>query len=142
MENRFENNKYRIQYFPKEDIVEFYMKDQEVDANDIIEMHSHVLGFVKGKKYCTIFMAESFFSLGSDARAEGAKPIYSELLIVQAFIVRNLAQRLLGNFVMRFLPRPKQTRLFTNSDEAREWIKEQIEKNNKGKGTKALAFTA
>ncbi len=142
-ENRFENHKYIIQYFPEESIVQFYMKDQEIEAKDVIEMHQVVLGFVKGKKHGNIFKAQSFFSLGADARAEGAKPIYSELLIAQAFIVKNLAQRLMGNFVMRFLPRPRQTRLFTNEVEARQWILEKIKDyNTKAKGSKVHTFSA
>ncbi|HXB41051.1 MAG TPA: hypothetical protein VNZ49_10950 [Bacteroidia bacterium] len=144
MENRFENDKYIIRYFPTDDIVEFFMKDQEIEAKDVIEMHDIVLGFVKGKKYGTIFTAQSFFSLSADARAEGAKPEYCEFLIAQAFIVRNLAQRLLGNFVVRFLPRPKQAKLFTDYQEARKWILEKIEnhKKNKGMGIQPLVFNA
>jgi hypothetical protein len=144
MENKFENEKYTIRYFPDESIVEFFMKDQEIEAKDVIEMHDIVLDFVKGRKYGTIFSAQSFFSLSSGARSEGAKPKYSELVIAQAFIVKNLAQRLLGNFVVRFLPRPKQAKLFTDYQEARKWILAKIENNkkNKGAGTESFAFSA
>ncbi|MGZ3867098.1 MAG: DUF7793 family protein [Bacteroidia bacterium] len=120
--NTFENNKYKIAWLPELKTVEFYMKDQELDRDDVMEMHKHTLEITKGEKYANIFSAQDFFSISTEGREEGAKPYYSENLIVQALVVKNLAQRLLGNFVMKFNNPKKETRLFSSVEEARKWV--------------------
>jgi len=126
MGNKFENDKFSIEYFPEESLVDFSMKDQEIDVSDIILMHEIVLGFAKGNKYGTVFSAQSFFSISAEARKEGGQPKYNEFVIVQGFVVHNLAQRLLGNFIMKFHSGRKQIRLFSNHQEARKWVKGRI----------------
>lgn len=122
MENRFENAKFGINYFPTESIVEFYMKAEEIDVNDVKEMHAVCLAMTKGNKYANIFSAEDFFSITGEARAEGSKPVYSEYLIAQALVVKNMAQRLLGNFVMRVNKPVRPTKMFANKEDARVWV--------------------
>jgi hypothetical protein len=120
--NRFENSKYIVEYFPGESTVEFLMKDKEIDAQDVIEMHKVVLSFTQMRPYATLFKAMDFFSLTTEARVEGSKKHYSAFVLVQAFVVKNLAQRLIGNFIMKFNTPVKESRLFANAEDARDWI--------------------
>ncbi|MGZ3864260.1 MAG: DUF7793 family protein [Bacteroidia bacterium] len=142
MDNIFENKKYKIIWHPDERYVEFYMKGEELDREDVIEMHKQTLLMTKGEKCANIFSAQDFFSISSEGREEGAKPYYLENLIVQAFVVKNLAQRLLGNFVMKFNQPAKETRMFTSVEEARKWVlvkvKEYEEKKKKNKDLLAV----
>lgn len=141
MGNTFENSKYRIVWFQKEKYVEFYMKDQEIDVEDVVEMHKQTQLLTKGEKYASIFSAQDFFSLSAEARAEGSKPQYSDPVIVQAFIVKNLAQKLLGNFVMKFNSPNRETRMFSSKEEARKWVLVKIkEYENKKKSKGALTI--
>src|ERR1035437_9671833 len=126
MENTFENNKFKIIYFPLEKIVEFYMKDIEIEKADIIEMHTITLLMTNGAKCANIFSAEDFFSISGEARAEGSKPFYSKDLIAQALVVKNMAQRLIGNFIMKFNKPVRETRMFAERKEAKRWIQGKI----------------
>ncbi len=126
MENIFENNKFKIVYFPKEKLVEFYMKDIEIEKADIIEMHVETLRITKGAKYASIFSAQDFFSITGEARAEGSKPFYSQNLIAQGLVVKNLAQRLIGTFIMKFNRPIRDTKMFPNSKEAKTWVEAKI----------------
>ena len=126
MENRFENNKYKIDWFPKEKIVEFYMKDLEIEAEDVAEMHRQTLLLTKGMPYANIFSAQDFFSISGEARTEGAKPHYSENLIAQALVVKNLAQRLIGNFVMKLNKPIRDTKMFSTREEGKAWVLKKI----------------
>lgn len=131
MENRFENDKYTIEYFPEEQTVEFLMKDLELEKQDIIEMHRATLAMTKTRNYATLFRAMDFFSITSDARAEGSKRHYSAFVIVQAFVVKNLAQRLIGNFIMRFNTPVRETKLFSNYEDAKEWLQFKLKEKEK-----------
>lgn len=140
VENTFENNKYKISWFPDLKYVEFYMKDKEIDIDDVKEMHKQTLLLTKGEKYANIFSAEDFFSISSEARSEGSKPEYAQYLIAQALVVKNLAQRLIGNFVMKFNSPLRETRMFSNIEDARKWVLTKIkEHESKGSGSGTLA---
>ena len=140
MENKFENTKYRIIYFPEEKVVEFYMKDLEIEKEDIIEMHTETLHITNGTKYASIFSAQDFFSISGEARTEGSKPYYSENLIAQALVVKNLAQRLIGNFIMKINKPVRDTRMFSNHADAKIWVLVKIKEHetSKKKNTDAV----
>lgn len=125
---RFENAKFIIDYFPSEKIVEFLIKDQELEKEDIIEMHREVLRMTQTDTYATLFSAMDFFSITPEARKEGSKRHYSAFVIVQAFVVKNMAQRLFANFIMKLNTPVRETRLFSSYDEARAWLKKRIER--------------
>ena len=98
------------------------MKDIEIGKEDIIEMHNVTLILTDGEKYANVFSAEDFFSISTEARTEGSKPYYSKNLIAQALVVKNLAQRLVGNFIMRINKPVRDTKMFSNKADARVWI--------------------
>ncbi len=126
MENIFENSKYKIVYTHDKKLVEFYMKDIEIEKLDIIEMHTETLRLTDGKKYVSVFSAKDFFSITGEARAEGAKPHYSKNLIAQALVVKNLAQRLIGNFIMKINKPASETKMFAEHEEAKLWVSTKV----------------
>lgn len=133
MENIFENNKYRIAWFPQEKIMEFYMKDIEIEKEDIIEMHRQALLLARGSKYANVFSAKDFFSITNEARNEGSKPIYSKDLIAQALVVKNLAQRLIGTFIMKFNKPVRETKMFPEFADARIWAAAKVKEYERAK---------
>ena len=133
MGNIFENNKYRIIYYRSEKVVEFYMKNLEIGKEDIIEMHKITLILTEGEQYASIFSAEDFFSITTEARTEGSKPYYSQNLIAQALVVKNLAQRLIGNFIMRINKPVRDTKMFAGKAEAKVWVLAKIKEHEAAK---------
>jgi hypothetical protein len=138
VESTFENNKYKIVWFPEERIVEFYMKDIEIEKQDIIEMHAETLKMTGGLKYASIFAAQDFFSITGEARNEGSKPLYSKDLIVQALVVKNLAQRLIGNFIMKFNKPVRETKMFATHEEGKLWVLSKIKEIEENTSKKKL----
>lgn len=126
MERRFENHKYIVEYFPERKTVEFYMKDQEIEKEDIAAMHAVTLAMTSTAHYATLFSAMDFFSITAEARAEGQKRHYSAFVTVQAFVVKNLAQRLIGNFIMKFNTPVRESKLFSNYADAKAWLEVKI----------------
>jgi len=137
VENTFENNKYEIAYSKEDKLVEFYMKDIEIEKPDIVEMHIETLRLTNGAKYASIFSAKDFFSITGEARTEGSKPYYSENLIAQALVVKNLAQRLIGNFIMKFNKPIRDTKMFPERKEAKIWIQAKVKEYEAAEKNKA-----
>jgi len=137
VEKTFENTKFKIIYFPEEKIVEFYMKDIEIEKTDIVEMHAVTLLMTDGAKYANIFSAQDFFSISNEARSEGSKHYYSKDLIAQALVVKNLAQRIIGNFIMKFNKPVRETRMFSNRKDAKLWVQGRIKVYEVAKKNKA-----
>jgi hypothetical protein len=122
MERKFENNRFSIEYFPFEKRVDFFIKNEEISKEDVIEMHIQTLQLTKGAEHTNLFRAQEFFSINAEARAEGEKPHYADGLIAQAFVVKNLAQRLIGNFIIKVNKPARLTRMFTDYEEATRWL--------------------
>lgn len=123
---RFENERFIIEYLPSEKIVEFLIKDKEIEKADIILMHRETLRLTQTESYATLFSAMDFFSISAGARNEGSKRHYSAFVIAQAFVVKNMAQRLFANFIMKLNRPVRETRLFNSREEARAWLKKKI----------------
>lgn len=123
---RFENDKFIIGYFPHEKIVEFLIKDKELDKADIIDMHRETIRLTQTENYATLFSAMDFFSITAEARTEGSKRHYSAFVIAQAFVVKNMAQRLFANFFMKFNRQLRETRLFNSYGEAHAWLRKKV----------------
>jgi len=141
MANRFENDKYIIEYYPVESTVEFMMKNLEIEKKDIVEMHKVVLGFTQTRNYATLFRAMDFFSIASEARIEGSKRHYSAFVSVQAFVVKNMAQKLIGTFIMKFNTPVRETKLCSTYEEARTWIKSKVGVDEKGDQIKSKGLS-
>lgn len=125
-ELRFENDKFAIEYHPAQKIVEFLIKEQELEKADIIKMHNETLRLTQTESYATLFSAMDFFSISAEARNEGSKRHYSAFVIAQAFVVKNMAQRLFANFIMTLNRPGRETRLFNSREEARAWLKQKV----------------
>lgn len=139
MGNLFENEKFRLEYFPLEGIIDFFIKNKEIDRADVIKMHQEVMLLTGKKKHCNLFRATDFLNVSSEARKEGEKEEYTEGLVAQAFVATNLAQKLIGNFIMRFNKPKVNTRMFSTDVEAKEWLANKMKAfENKRTSTKDL----
>ncbi len=136
MKNHFENHKFIVEYFPERKTVEFFMKDEEIEKEDIVAMHAVTLAMTQTAHYATLFRAMDFFSITAEARAEGQKRHYSAFVTLQAFVVKNLAQRLIGNFIMKFNTPLRESKLFSNYEEARAWLEVKIPEFEAGEKAK------
>lgn len=76
-----------------------------------------------GKKCLVLKIAGKYTSAEKDAREYTASQEGSKYSLAEAVVLFSLAQRILGNFYLKF-ERPKApTALFTNKDSAVKWLK-------------------
>lgn len=61
-------------------------------------------------------------SISKDGREYAASEESTKYSVAEAYVIRNVAQRIVGNFYIRMDKPPVPTRLFTSKDEAEKWL--------------------
>jgi len=75
-----------------------------------------------GKKFLLLFIAGTDSSVNTEARYYASSPEANRFTIASAFVVRNIAQKLLGNAYVTFNKPVTPTRIFTSETDAEEWL--------------------
>ncbi|MDQ3048088.1 MAG: hypothetical protein M3R27_11105 [Bacteroidota bacterium] len=105
-------------------ILQIYMKPgitiKLEDAKAVVKVFED-LG--KGKKYPLLFIAGSFTLASTDARNYASGHDANIYTIASAFVVNNIAQKLMGNAYISFNKPPTPTKIFTSETEAVKWLK-------------------
>lgn len=75
-----------------------------------------------GKKFRLLFIAGKETTVSTDARYYASGPEANKYTIASAFVVSNIAQKLLGNAYVTFNKPVTPTRIFTDEQEAVSWL--------------------
>jgi hypothetical protein len=124
--NTIEHKTVSISRF-SEDIIQYVLKDKSViELEDSKKMYEATLEMAAGKKYAALIDARAETILTSEAREWSADPALHNNLIAQAIIVTSLANRIVGNFIIKFHKPVAPTRLFSTREKAIEWLNEKV----------------
>lgn len=109
-----------------------------LEAPDAIAMHSAMLELSNHNMFCVLLIADTQFTITSEAREIIGSEEFSSMRIADAFVTNSLANKLTGNFFIKFNRPLSPTKLFTKEPEALEWLNENIVAyNNSNKGNKS-----
>ncbi len=75
-----------------------------------------------GEAFANLVEFGSLTNVTKEAREYAAQPESNELTIADAFILKSLSQRILGNFYLKMDKPVKPTKLFGDIESAREWL--------------------
>ncbi len=102
------------------------IEDAEIDIIDVDESFEATMQVTQGKKYAAFIDAAKSVHVTSEARAYGARKEFQLNLIAQAIFINSLANRIVGNFIIRFNKPYAPTKLFSDKQAALIWLREQI----------------
>ncbi|HWY33417.1 MAG TPA: hypothetical protein VNX68_02145 [Nitrosopumilaceae archaeon] len=111
-------------------------ENAHVDLPEAKENFDAVMKLVNEKPYMAIFDARTTVTVTKEAMEFGAKPEQCRLLIAHAIIINSLPNRILGNFIIKFHKPSAPTKLFSNIEPARTWLKEKLREKEKYAGKK------
>lgn len=116
----------------------------EIDLHHIEENITATQTITGGKKYITLLLTYPFGSITNQAQQQPLDRKQYQNMIALAIVIHSLAERIFGNFVLRFRNYPCPRRLFTTQEEAikwlnKEWDKSKRKNNFKGKNMSVLA---
>ncbi|MEO6883929.1 MAG: hypothetical protein ABI199_07880 [Bacteroidia bacterium] len=97
-----------------------------VDVAQVKEQHEAALMLTEGKKYAVLIDARATISASPEARAYGALPELYPNILAQAILVNSLANKLMGNFYIKFNKPPVPAQLFQTEKAAMDWLREKM----------------
>ena len=105
-------------------IVEIDFSDTlEIDVKEAKEMLAATGLLTEGKKVLVLNVAGSLTTATTAAREFAASVDASQFTLAEAYVVSNLAQKIVGNFYVNFHKPQVPTKIFTNAEEAVKWLK-------------------
>jgi len=115
--------KYRLQLIEPRIIRLNVIENIEMEQQDAKDMIADAVALAKGQDYAILFDANSNGTISFEAREEFAQ---SKKRIAAAIVTKSLANKLLGNFFVNFHKPKSPSRMFSEEQEALEWLREQI----------------
>jgi hypothetical protein len=95
----------------------------ELDVEDVKEMFAKRLEVIGENPYAIINISGKHSGITSEARKLAAEPQYALYRQAFAMVVNSLAQRIIGNFYIKFDSPPSPARVFNDEKAAFEWVK-------------------
>lgn len=99
----------------------------EVDIKAAYEMRAMLVEASSTPKYCVLLDGRNSFQITTEARAMLADKEFGSNRLAIAFYITSLADRLIGNFFIKFHKPNTPTRIFTDQSEATDWLEKQLE---------------
>jgi len=101
-------------------------ENAQIDVSQVKEQCEAALKLTKGEKYAVLVDARASLTATPEARSFGALPELYPNIIAQAILVTSLANKLMGNFYIKFNKPPVPAQLFKTEKGAMDWLREQI----------------
>lgn len=102
----------------------------EVDENDLLEAKRSNMEMAQGKRYAVLVAFGYLAEMQKGAREKAASSGFKDNTIALALLAKSLGQKITGNFYMKINEPAVKTRLFTDRQEAINWLREQLTHNN------------
>src|SRR3989344_3360742 len=121
----YSNSKYEITIL--EDYI-FKLKPfegVEIDLEDAREMRRVYLKFSEGRPFAILLDATQNFTPTDEARRLIASKEFTEKRFAAAFVTTTLANKIIGNFFIKFNKPASPTKLFNDEETALHWLREQ-----------------
>lgn len=105
-------------------ILRLELKDEvEIESSDIIALSEATTSMSEGIKYGLLVISGKYTTVTPEARKTAARQDLGINRIALAFVSNSLAQKLLVNFFISFNKPTTPTKLFTNQNDAKKWLK-------------------
>jgi hypothetical protein len=126
-----ECEKYTFKVDTENQFMEYIIKpDITLDAEDVIEARRIIKERYPYMKFYVLAQGAEFFTLTKEARVLGASKEYSDNMHAVAFCTGNASLLLIGNMYLKIDKPNAPTKIFSNVNVAKEWLREQMNSKN------------
>ena len=102
----------------------------EIDVEDTNDNLKATMEIAEGKFYAVLVDGRVQVSITKEGMANSVRPEFHKNLIANAILVNSLANRLVGNFIIKFHKPSSPTKLFSDYTAALEWLRESVKNRN------------
>lgn len=99
--------------------------NSEIDLQESKEMQQISWTISKGKPFVALIDARVNVEVSKESREWGSTAEAQKNMIAQAVLLNSIANKLIGNFIIKFHKPIAKTRLFSDENLALEWLREQ-----------------
>lgn len=107
------------------------LEGEEIEVEDMREVKKHNLIATQGKKYAVLIVTSDFVGVSKAARELLAGGEIATNTVAYAFLIKNFAQRIVGNYYLRVNKPKTPTKLFTDRLKAIKWLGQELSKSSK-----------
>ncbi len=100
-------------------------EDSEIDIEESKLMQKQSLAITEGKKFVALIDARAKVDVSKESREWGSTAEAQKNMLAQAIIVNSMANRIVGNFIIKFHKPIAKTALFSDEKHALIWLREQ-----------------
>ena len=101
------------------------LENSEIDIDESKLMQKQSLLMTEGKKFVALVDARAEIIVSKESREWGSTPEAQINMLAQAILVNSLANRIVGNFIIKFHKPSAKTALFKDEKSALAWLREQ-----------------
>jgi len=99
-----------------------FMGRKPIGREECIEVNGHIARFANFKEIPVLIMATEEVHFEAEAREESSSEAGMKHTMADGFVARNLAQKLMVNFYLKFNRPRKPSKAFTSEEEAVKWL--------------------
>lgn len=99
--------------------------NMEIDLDDAMENYEASMKLVGDRTYLSLVISAPYTTVTKEAREAMNDPKFYKNAVAQAIVVKSLANRLMGNFLIRIYKQYCPHRLFNSKEEAVKWLDHQ-----------------
>lgn len=103
-----------------------FLDEAEVEEEDAITIIQTASQTFVGERFVVLADIRQLKSISNEARQYFSGGDAENLHLALAILVENTATRLLANFFINFHKPTRPTRIFTDEEQAREWLKQYL----------------
>lgn len=107
------------------------LEDCHIDAEDIHAIKAENMRLMKDKLYGILVVSELGTTISAEARRLSASSDFQLNTVAKAILVRDLPQRIIGNFYLTFNKPAIRTKVFSDRDKAMEWLRSELKSTNR-----------
>lgn len=96
--------------------------DVEIDVNHVEADYEASKKITEGKKFLSLVLTSQDTSITSQAQKVSMQKEKYAMVVAQAVVIHSLAQRILGNFMIKFIKYPVPCQLFGSKEKAAKWL--------------------
>jgi hypothetical protein len=122
----FETDKYRLKIHSNNFLESLIKEDVIIDTKLVLEVKQTIEQYKPGTRFYIFAEGVGFFNMNKEARKLTATKEFSSYMAAVAFFTKNPTLLLLGELYNAINKPAVETRLFTDRDKARRWLKSLI----------------
>lgn len=105
--------------------------DVEINVHHVRADYEASQEITDGKKFLCLVLTAPHSSITFKAQKESMKKEKHKNMLAQAIVTHSIAQRILGNFMIKFIKYSCPCRLFSSKEQAILWLNQEWNKSNK-----------